>query len=221
MKSRMQFSIRTLVAACAGGFAVAIAAGAFAADAKPSAGSAPAAAAPATAAGDIPELSEIMVRGKRLRDAIADAEDDFFAEYNKVNKDHDFDTRCVYVNTGQDSQIKSRFCIPGFMADALADQVYFQQQCQSPGNDENGNPYPPPPCYTPPSPQLVLMKRSKEYANHMMSVIRGNVNLQTKAGRLDQLYYELLGVQQQYLKAKAATDAAHEATKASQSPRAK
>ena len=173
---------------------------------------APAASVPIT---QVQELDEILVRGKNIRDAIADAEDEFFLLYNKLNKDDDYSTSCIYVNTDTDTQIKSRLCIPGFLADALADQVYFQQQCQSPGQDEEGNDYPPPPCYSPPPPQLVLMERSKDYANNLMKVIKTDLNLQRMAGNLDKLYYELLGVQQQYIKVKTEQLQSKEAAKAS------
>lgn len=156
----------------------------------------------ATPVTELVELDEIMVRGQNVRNAIADAEDEFFSLYNRLNKDNDYSTTCVYINMDPDTRIRSRICIPGFMADALADQVYFAQQCQSPGNDENGNPFPPPPCYTPPPPQLVLLERSRDYANHMLKVIQSDDRLGKMAGNLDKLYYELLGVQQQYLKVK-------------------
>jgi hypothetical protein len=182
-----------------------------AADAAPAAAGATA----QTPINQVQELDEILVRGKRLRDAIADAEDDFFALYNKLNKDDDYSTSCIYVNTDPDSQIKSRLCIPGFLADALADQVYFAEQCQSPGQDEDGNDFPPPPCYTPPPPTLVLQERSKDYANNLKKVIKSDDRLGSMAGNLDNLYHELVGVQTQYLKVKAAELQAKEPAKAS------
>jgi hypothetical protein len=167
----------------------------------------------------VQELEEILVRGKRLRELIAEAEDDFFALYNRLNKDDDYSTSCIYVNTDTDTQIRSRLCIPGFMADALADQVYFQEQCQSPGQDEEGNDYPPPPCYTPPPPQLVLMERSAQYANNLMKVIKSDDRLGSMAGNLDDLYRELVGIQQQYIRVKTAEMQGKEAGKASQNSR--
>ncbi len=212
MTCRMHFATRIFCLAFATFFSIGLASTASAADAAP-ASKAPAAAVPIA---QVQELEEILVRGKSIRDAIADAEDEFFALYNKVNKDDDYSTSCIYVNTDTDTQIKSRMCIPGFLADALADQVYFQQQCQSPGQDEEGNDYPPPPCYTPPPPQLVLMERSKDYANNLMKVIKTDLNLQRMAGNLDKLYYELLAVQQQYIKVKTAEVQSKEAAKAGQ-----
>ncbi len=154
---------------------------------------------------EVQELDEIVVRGKTLRDLIADAEDVFFQAFNKSNKDDDFDTSCVYVTLDSTSSIKSRMCIPGFYADALADQVYFQQSCLTETmEDDEGNKteFAGTSCYTPPSPQAVLAERGKEYANHMMRVIRSDPKLGDMAGRLDELYYELLDVQKQYMKVK-------------------
>jgi hypothetical protein len=188
---------------------------ASAADAAPAA----AGAAAPPPINQVQELDEILVRGKRLRDAIADAEVDLFALYKIINKVDDYITSCIYINLDPDPEIKSRMCIPGFMADALADQVYFAQQCQSPGRDENGNDVPPPPCYTPPPPQLVLTQRAKDYANNMLKIIRTDDRLGKMAGNLDGLYMELLQVQQQYIKVKGAEGQSKESADPAQGSR--
>jgi hypothetical protein len=100
--------------------------------------------APATpAANSLPdeELEQIVVRGENIIKAINDAEDNFYDLFNKVNKDDDYDTRCVYLELNPTSRIGSRVCLPGFMADAMADQVYFAEQCLPPFSDydTNGN----------------------------------------------------------------------------------
>jgi hypothetical protein len=87
------------------------------------------------------ELDQVIVRGESLLKAIADAEDTFYDLYNKVDKDDKYHTSCVYLNIDPDnpgSQIKSRACIPGFVADAIADWAPFKARCQPPqeGNDE-------------------------------------------------------------------------------------
>jgi len=118
------------------------------AQAAPAPAAAPVAAAPVPASAAAPaatdqvqELDEIMVRGKRLLDQIADEEDDFYALFNKVNKDEKYDTSCVYLNLDPQSltsSIKSRVCIPGFVADAMADFQVWKMRCQPPyeGYDE-------------------------------------------------------------------------------------
>ncbi len=165
------------------------------------------ASAKAQAAGqpeELEQLDEIQVQGKRLLAAIADAEDDFYQLYNKLNTNHDYDTNCVYLNLSDDhdSRIKSRTCLPGFVADAMADQVYFSEECKA-GQDADGNPQSPPPCYTPPPPQLLIMERSNEYARNMMKVINSDMRLQKMAGHLGDLYAELHGVQNQYVKVRS------------------
>ena len=158
----------------------------------------------------VAELDEIMVRGSRIREAIAAAEDEFFVLYNTLNKDDDYSASCVFIPLG-DTQIRSHLCIPGFMADAMADQVYFAEQCRISAGDVGAAP-----CYTPPTPQEVLTERSRGYANNLMKVIRSDARLGQMAGNLDNLYHELVSIQQQYFKVKAERGPA----RPSQGPRA-
>jgi hypothetical protein len=96
-----------------------------------------AAAAEPPAAGAVPdeELDQIVVRGESIIKAINDAEDNFYALFNRVNTDDDYDTHCVYLELNPTSRIGSRVCIPGFLADAMADQVTFAEQCLPPFSD--------------------------------------------------------------------------------------
>lgn len=77
------------------------------------------------------ELEEILVRGKKLKVQIAEAEDEFFALFNRVNTDDDYDTSCVYLNldTEGNSTIKSRVCLPGFVADAITQSIVSKYDC--------------------------------------------------------------------------------------------
>jgi hypothetical protein len=95
----------------------------------------PAAGQPAE---ELEELAEIEVRGKRLRDEIADAEDNFYQLYNQVNKDDDYDTKCVALQLEKNSRITTRTCIPGFVASAIVDWQVYKAKCQPPyeGYDE-------------------------------------------------------------------------------------
>lgn len=102
-----------------------------------------AAAPPAGEVASVPaptfeELDEIVVKGKRLSEEIEEAEDEFFALFNKINTDDRYDTSCVQVRLDSDSRMQSRACIPGFVADALADWAPFKARCQPPqdGFDE-------------------------------------------------------------------------------------
>jgi hypothetical protein len=104
---------------------------------------APAAAAPAsppaTQSRPDEELDQIVVRGESIIKAINDAEDNFYDLFNKVNTDDDYDTQCVYLELSPTSRIASRVCIPGFMADAMEDQVTFAAQCLPPFSDFDAN----------------------------------------------------------------------------------
>jgi hypothetical protein len=87
----------------------------------------------------IEELEEVVVSGRRLKDEIIKAEDKYFALFNEVNKDDRYDTHCVALQMERDSRMQSRACIPGFVADAMADWAPFKARCQPPqesGTDE-------------------------------------------------------------------------------------
>lgn len=132
-------STRQLYVTFAAALAITMSTASFAEEAA--AAAAPATAAAPTAVEQLQELDEIMVRGKRLLDLIADEEDDFYALFNKVNKDEKYDTSCVYLNLDPQSltsSIKSRVCIPGFVADAMSDFAVWKMRCQPPyeGHDE-------------------------------------------------------------------------------------
>lgn len=81
----------------------------------------------------VQELDEVIVRGKRLTEAIADAEDEFFSLFNKLNTDDDYDTHCVNLNvdtSNRNSRLTTRLCIPGFLADAMADTADWKVRCE-------------------------------------------------------------------------------------------
>jgi len=185
----MQVTIRKFRLTLTALLSIAAATGTYAADSG-----APNATAASGSEPAAQELDEIMVRGTRVREAIATAEDQFFVLYNSMNKDDDYSASCVFIPLG-DTQIRSHICIPGFMADAMADQVYFSEQCRASARDLAAAP-----CYTPPTPQDVLTERSRSYANNLMKVIRTDERLGRMAGNLDNLYHELASIQQQYVK---------------------
>lgn len=93
---------------------------------------APAPAPAASSAEVIEELEEVVVHGRHLKDEIVKAEDKYFALFNDVNKDDRYDTHCVSLQMQQDSRMQSRACIPGFVADAMADWAPFKARCQPP-----------------------------------------------------------------------------------------
>jgi len=89
--------------------------------------------APAANPGEVlEELEEVVVHGRRLKDEIIKAEDKYFALFNEVNKDDRYDTHCVALQMERDSRMQSRACIPGFVADAMAEWAPFKARCQPP-----------------------------------------------------------------------------------------
>lgn len=154
---------------------------------------------------ELEELDEVVVHGRRLAERIERAEDRFFKLYNQLNKNHDFDINCPSLPLDGDTRIEGRFCMPAFFANALADAIVWNQRCRG-TTDEEGNYEPPPPCYTPPAPEVVLASRSAELQRHMMNVIRSNPQLGDMAGELDQLHMERVRLQRRYLQIKAEED---------------
>jgi len=87
----------------------------------------------------VDELEEVVVHGRHLKDEILKAEDQYFSLFNDVNKDDRYDTHCVYLQMQTDSRLQGRACIPGFVADAMADWAPYKARCQppvEPGVDE-------------------------------------------------------------------------------------
>lgn len=91
-----------------------------------------------SAAPKLDELAEVEVSGRRLAEAIAKAEEEFFSIFNELNKDDRYDTHCVYLQLDSDSRIQSRVCIPGFVADAMAEWAPFKARCQPPQENTYG-----------------------------------------------------------------------------------
>jgi hypothetical protein len=156
------------------------------------------------------ELDEVVVHGTRLAQRIERAEDRFFKLYNELNKNDDFDINCASLPLDGDTRIESRYCTPSFFANALAEAVVWNQRCRG-SEDEEGNYIPPPPCYTPPAPELVLMSRTGEMTKNIMDVIRSNPQLGDMAGELDQLHLERARLTRRYMQIKASADEARAA----------
>lgn len=82
---------------------------------------------------ELVELDEVIVRGGRLKDRIIKAEDEFYKLFNQLNTDDRYDTSCPYLNTDPDnpgSRLQFRMCLPGFVADAMADWAVYKAQCE-------------------------------------------------------------------------------------------
>lgn len=88
---------------------------------------------------ELDELEEVVVQGKNIAEEIVKAETEYYALFNDLNKDDRYDTHCVFLKLETGSSMESRVCIPGFVADAMADWAPFKARCQppvEPGQDE-------------------------------------------------------------------------------------
>jgi hypothetical protein len=108
------------------------------------------------------EIEEVEVVGKRLyqmRQEIIEAEERFFALYNELNKNDDFDVHCRrYVPTG--THLAQRVCRVEFVVKAQAEEA----RAFLTGD------------YAPPT-DLVALERADEYRKHALALINGNPQL--------------------------------------------
>lgn len=65
---------------------------------------------------EVQELGEIWVRGESLSDVIAEAENEFFRLYNKLNRKNQFDIHCSYLRLNRDSLAMTRTCQPQYLS---------------------------------------------------------------------------------------------------------
>ena len=197
MNSTIRLATRQLGLVLAALLPIAMAAPSMAADAS--------VVAPA-AAEQLQELDEVLVRGQRLSVEIADAEDEFYLLYNKLNKKAAYTMSCGERSINPGSRITTRVCVPGFYADNYArstmDPVPLSlafpgAQCTDYGNGfDSGN------CnhsgYVPPPAAALLMERGRAWQEHMMKVIRSDARLSEMAGHLDVLHAEMQSVTRRY-----------------------
>jgi hypothetical protein len=186
--------------------------GASAADAQPTP-AAPIAAISQPAQED--ELEEVFVRGKRLADVIEDAEDEFFDLYNKLNRDHNYDVHCGYMQLDRGSLAMTRTCVPGFIVynhyDLAGQPV---RQCSSTSTPEITGTAPNygsgtaayyyAGCTWAPLPpvELLAMEHRLKYEKNVLRVIGSDARLLSMAGKLAGLYNEMSTVQNRYVSIK-------------------
>lgn len=178
---------------------------------------APEAVADAMAVDPLEELEEVWVHGRSLANRITDAEDEFFALYNKVNKNNKFDVHCGYMNLTRDSMIMVRTCVPDFLA-RYSRSYYGYTGSQSFSSVSNfpstfggyggyngfggysgvvsfggRSGY----GYAPPA-DLMATHYREDYAKNVLNVIYGDPGLLEKAKGLAVLYNEMEVVQGRY-----------------------
>lgn len=171
---------------------------------------------------ELVQLDEIQVRGKRLARAIEDAEDDFFARYNQLNRNTDYDVSCDDMRLSG-SLVITRVCVPNFLAIFQADQA--SQAVSFPGCPTGrtvtqatgsymadgsyqaqlyGDPCSGWTMQAPgPSAAAVAMHHRARYAANVMRVLKSDPQLMEKAGTLATLYTEMQQVQRRYTKVRS------------------
>lgn len=124
---------------------------------------------------------EIVVFGQKsqskLRREVYDAEEDFYALFNKLNDDADYDVRCFYEGaTG--THIKNHVCRAKFVTKAYSSHAARNGNDLSRVANQEGNPE--------------LAKKSAIYQEKMETLIASNANLQTALIRYNTLRAEFL-----------------------------
>jgi hypothetical protein len=205
MTSTMYLAARNLRLALASLLIVAMATGTSLAADAPSV-PAPSPLAAQQPVEELQQLDEIWVRGKRLAQVIEDAEDAFFARYNKLNKDRNFDVRCGYVALSRDSMIMTRTCVPDFIATYATYYSPGMGSGNCHGSTSSGNWSTGEGCWTsgrevvPLS--LLAMHYRQDYANNVLKVVHSDPQLLTMAGKLAVLYEDMELTRQRYVTVK-------------------
>jgi hypothetical protein len=142
----------------------------------------PANAPSANQAADIPE---VVVESKRLstmRKEIIQTENKFFALFNQLNTDDDFDVHCnMEATTG--THLQKRLCLVQFYQDAQAEWT----RAQLTGD------------YAPP-PDLVALERGPEYKKRALQVINAHPELRRLVKERDALERKFNATRKQRLK---------------------
>lgn len=122
------------------------------------------------------ELDEVFVRGTpmwKLRQAILDAEEQFYALYNELNGEGDFDVHCR-MEAPLGTRINRRVCRVAFFEEA---EARFAQAMFT-GVPEL-------------DPELVFLSRRDEYHRHALAVINGDRRLLRLVRERERLQREL------------------------------
>jgi hypothetical protein len=151
---------------------------------------------------ELQELDEIIATGERLARRIADAEDEFFKLYNTLNTDEDFRMDCGTRALHSGSLIQVRVCVPGFVVNYLAPSLGNGARCVEEYISLDGRRFPRGPCldagYATPSMSTIMMVHGDDMFRHMMAAIRSDSRLQSMAGNLDELHFQLRLMQERY-----------------------
>jgi hypothetical protein len=176
------------------------------------------------------QLAEIRVRGRSLARTIADAEDDFFALYNKLNKVEDFDVLCGHMSVSG-SLIMKRACVPAFLGSYAANPIlrwpgmptgcggwsrsgtvaYYEGNSTQIVYEGTGSCFSPPAFSAPssfpvgPSIDAVAMNKRGAYVANVLKVINSDARLVAKVHHLDTLYQEMELTKSRFIKVRSVT----------------
>jgi len=142
-------------------------------------------AASAPAATESTELPEVQVMGKRLsqmRQDIIKTEDKFFALFNELNKDDDYDVHCGNeARTG--TRLKQRVCRVHYYEKAQADEA----RAMLTGD------------YAPPA-DMIALERGAEYEKKALAVINAHPELRKLIRERDALEKKYAATRKQRFK---------------------
>jgi len=179
-----------------------------------------AAATPAADSGEMLELGEIWVRGRKLSVVIENAEADFFRLFNKINKARDYDITCGDLRPERDSPAMTRVCVPEFIG-RVYNATYVPQaatsmclghswsfgsqgmSCQTGIHQRGGNPIIVGPMVRD---EASFREQKLEMQRNFMRVVYSDQQLLDKATKLAGLYAELAAVRTSYTAASAADE---------------
>jgi len=145
----------------------------------------PARSATAAAANPSSELPEVVVESKRLsrmRQEIIQVENRFFALFNDLNTEDDFDVHCRH-NTPTGTRIQQRVCLVQFYEEAQAEWA----RAQLTGD------------YAPPA-ELVALERGPEYKRRALAVINAHPELRRLVKERDALEKKFLATRKERFK---------------------
>jgi hypothetical protein len=132
------------------------------------------------------QLDEVTVKGtplRRMRAELLALEDRFYALYNLLNKDKDFDVHC-YSEAPLGTRLKSRICRVAYVEEAQADRGQAFVAGIRDGNSMRG--------LEAPAPESVEQARQDEYRTNVLKVINGDQ-------RLLRLAHERVALEKRYL----------------------
>jgi hypothetical protein len=139
----------------------------------------------ATTSGPSSELPEVVVESKRLsrmRQEIIQVENRFFALFNDLNTEDDFDVHCRH-NTPTGTRIQQRVCLVQFYEEAQAEWA----RAQLTGD------------YAPPA-ELVALERGPEYRRRALAIINAHPELRRLVKERDALEKKFLATRKERFK---------------------